>query len=78
MGCSILSGVIASFLFLFDFPAYPTHHGDGHAVADGFVARTVRAVGGGFAAPRDLCVVVGEALQAFAFGGGQAAHLQAV
>ena len=57
---------------------YPAHHRYGHAVADGFVARTVRAVGGGFAAPRDLRVVVGEALQAFAFGGGQAAHLQAV
>ena len=36
-----------SFYFLFDFPPYPTHHGDGHTVADCFVARTVRAVGGG-------------------------------
>ena len=59
-------------------PPYPTHHGNGHAVADCFVARTVRAVRGGFAAPRDERVVIGEALQAFAFNRRESAYLQAV
>ena len=51
--------------------AEPPHNGNGHGITEGFVAG---AVGGGFIAIRHLGPTVGESLQAFALGRGQAAH----
>lgn len=55
--------------------AYPAHDIDRHAVAQRLVSRAVRAISGGFSPVWDQCVVIREALKAFAFARGKAAYL---
>lgn len=52
--------------------ADPANHGDRLAVADGLVARAVRAILGRLAAPGDQRVVVCHSLEAFALPGDEA------
>src|SRR5690606_20600006 len=58
-----------------DSLADPAHHEHGLAVADGLVARAVRAFVSGLAAIGDASVVPGEALEPFALPRDQAAYL---
>ena len=58
----MFSWLLLDLVYLLDALTYPAHYWHGHTVADGFVAQAIRAVGGGFAAPRDLRVPGLEAL----------------
>src|SRR5690606_7322148 len=58
---------------MLDPPADPAHHRHRLAVADGLVARSVRAFLCRLAAPWDERVVVGHALKAFALARGKSA-----
>src|SRR5690606_37491247 len=69
--CCLLAG---NLMYLLDTLPDPAHHRHGHAVSQRLVARTIWAELGWFATPRNQRVVVGEALQAFALAGGEAAH----
>ena len=55
-----------------DLLADPAHHGDSHRVAASLVAWAVGTLVFGLTLPRDAGPVVGEALEAFAFGRGEA------
>jgi hypothetical protein len=55
-----------------DALAEPPHHGNGHAVAESLVARPIGAQV--FAAPGDIGVIVGEALEALALNRGEPAN----
>ena len=75
--CSLFL-LLLDLVYLLDALAYPAHYWHSHTVADSFITRPVRAVGGRFTAPRYFRVPVREALQALALGRCKSAHLEAV
>ena len=65
---------ISSLIKSGDALAEQCHDGDGHGIAEGFVAWSIGAGLGWFAAPRYAGVVIGKAHEALAFGGGEPSH----
>ncbi len=58
--------------------ADPAHYRNSHRIADCLVSRSVWTVFGRFAAIRDFCPVIGEALQTFTLFRRESANNKAV